>query len=94
MKIIGQATSSIGQQRKRDFVLDAARRRAYKGTQNNVSTSGVSLSAGATDIAAIAFQKTQMAWAGAGEVRLGICSRPTSASFPDGKIHPRPLIER
>jgi len=92
MKIRGQSKLCTGQQRKFDPVLEAARRKAYRGNRN-VSTGSVTVLAAGTDIAAIALQKTQMAWAGAGEVRLGICSSPTSASFPDGKVHPRPFRE-
>ena len=87
MKIIGgMVTSRIGQQRKRDHVLDAARRRAYRNTRN-VSTSGASLSTGATDVVSLARQRIQQSFPQS-EVHVGICSSPVSVSFPDGKVHP------
>jgi uncharacterized membrane protein len=87
MKIIGGITSHIGQQRKLDHVLAAARRRAYRGTRNVSTSGGVSVLAAGTDIISLARQRIQQSFPQS-EVRVGICSSPTSASFPDGKIHP------
>ena len=60
MRIIGQAMSVTGEHRKRDFVLEAARRRANQADKK-IAASGMSITSGAHNVvaeAAAAVQRT------------------------------------
>jgi hypothetical protein len=62
MRVIGQVTSTTGTQRKRDFVLEAARRKANRADRK-VLANGGSLTTGATNIVAVAESTIQRTFA-------------------------------
>jgi hypothetical protein len=62
MKIIGQATPVTGEHRKRDFALEAARRRANLADKK-ISAHGVSITSGANDAVAVAASAVQKSFA-------------------------------
>jgi hypothetical protein len=62
MRIIGQFTPATGEHRKRDLVLDAARRRARQANRKVVSSVGSPLT-GAHDAVAIAVASVQRSFA-------------------------------
>jgi hypothetical protein len=62
MRIIGQAVPTIGVYRKRDFALDAARRRANQADRK-IAAHGVSITTGAVNIVEVAASAVQRAFA-------------------------------
>jgi hypothetical protein len=88
MKIIGTATSVTGE-RKRNIIPGWQKVRGVWTNLRDKRAKEITapLSAGATFTAETGLQIAQRNFVTANSVELGICDVPTSASFPDGKIH-------
>lgn len=71
MRVIGQAYQGIGGQRKRDFALDAARRRA-NAADKKISSRGVNITTGAVNIVEVAASAVQRTFASVPNVTVTI----------------------